>query len=141
MPVQIIIAENPSNEDVKVLYKALRAFNTGIAGAPENKPFMALLRDTATGKILGGVHSVFFYGWFYISMLFIPEELRKKGYGTQLLDKAEAFAREQGSQGIWLDTYSFQAPGFYDKAGFENFGELTNVPPGHSRVSYRKILS
>jgi GNAT superfamily N-acetyltransferase len=140
MPVQIILEENPLSEDVKTIYKELLAFNTGIGGAPENKPILVLLRDTGTGETLGGVHGVCFYGWLYITMFFIPGDLRKKGYGTKLLAKAETYARQQGSHGIWLDTFSFQAPGFYEKAGYEKFGELPNFPTGHSRIFYRKIL-
>jgi len=141
MALQITLPENPSNEDVKVIYKVLLAFNTDISGAPENKPFLALLRETDTGETLGGLHGYWFYGWFYIAMLFVPEQLRGKGYGMKLMDEAEKYAVKQGSYGIWLDSYSFQAPEFYEKAGYEKFGELPNFPAGHSRVFYRKILS
>ena len=141
MQVQIIVSENPSNEDIKGIYKELLAFNTAICGAPENKPFMALLHDTDTSETLGGIYCVHFYGWLYITIFFIPDALRNKGFGTKLLEKAETYARNQGSYGIWVDTFSFQAPGFYEKAGYEKFGELANFPPGHSRIFYRKMLA
>jgi GNAT superfamily N-acetyltransferase len=140
MALQIILPNEPSNEDVKVIYKGLLAFNTEMSGAPENKPFVALLREIDTGETLGGLHSYWFYGWFYIAMLFVPEALRGQGYGMKLMKEAEKYARSQNSCGIWLDTYSFQAPAFYEKAGYEKFGELPDFPAGHSRVFYRKIL-
>jgi ribosomal protein S18 acetylase RimI-like enzyme len=141
MPVEIIISENSEKEDLKIIYSGLLAFTTSAYGAPENKPHLILLRDAVTGETLGGLHSLWFYNWLYITMLFVPEALRGQGFGLKLLDAAESFARSQGSTGIWLDTYSFQAPGFYEKAGFEKFGELPNFPPGNSRVFYRKLLS
>src|ERR1700733_13030693 len=39
----------------------------------------------------------------------------------------------------WVDTFSFQAPGFYPKLGYEVFGEL-DYPPGHRRIFFRKHL-
>ncbi len=140
MPVEIVVQTEPSNDDVKLLYKALLEFNTQAYGAPGNKPYAVLLSDSETGETLGGLYAACFYGWFYISILFIPESLRNKGFGTKLLAESETYARQQGCLGICLDTFSFQAPGFYERAGYEKFGELPDFPPGHSRVYYRKML-
>ncbi len=54
---------------------------------------------------------------------------------------AEHEARQRGLVGIWLDTFSFQAPVFYEKLGFKEFGQITNFPPGHSRTFYVKRLA
>jgi hypothetical protein len=35
---------------------------------------------------------------------------------------------------------SFQAPDFYRKLGYEEFGRLDDFPPGHSRLFFRKNL-
>src|SRR6516165_7091346 len=40
----------------------------------------------------------------------------------------------------WLDTFSFQARGFYEKLGYEEFGRL-DYPPGHHRHFLRKRLT
>ena len=140
MPAEVILNESPSKEDLKVIYSGLLTFNSDAYAPPENKQLALLLRDTETGETLGGLHAAWFYGWLYITMLFIPERLRGQGFGLKLLAEAEAFARSQSSAGIWLDTYSFQAPGFYERAGYHKFGELPNFPPGHSRIFYRKLL-
>ncbi|MBS1528965.1 MAG: GNAT family N-acetyltransferase [Bacteroidetes bacterium] len=140
MPVQLVIQPEPSKEDIKVIYNGLFAYNTEAYGTPEQRPFVVLLRDDDGGETVGGLHSIYAYGWLYISMLFIPGSLRNQGYGTKLLREAETFAREQNCKGVWVDTFSFQAPGFYEKAGYEPFGELTDFPPGHRRIFYRKML-
>ena len=141
MPVEIVVSESPAKEDLKIIYSGLLAFNSNAYGPPENKPLLILLRDTGTGETLGGLHAAWFYNWLYVTMLFVPEALRMLGLGLKLLAAAETYARSQESTGIWLDTYSFQAPGFYERAGFEAFGELPNFPPGYSRIFYRKLLS
>ena len=52
--------------------------------------------------------------------------------------EAERIARANGCVGIWLDTYEFQARGFYEKLGFEVFGSLKDHPVGHRRFFLRK---
>ena len=48
--------------------------------------------------------------------------------------------RRRGCTGIWLDTFTFQAPGFYEKLGFTVFGRLEDYPPGEARVFYAKQI-
>jgi GNAT superfamily N-acetyltransferase len=140
MAIQIVVQHDPSKEDVKTIMNGLIEYNTNAYAAPEQKPFVVLLRDEANDQTIGGLHGIHAYGWLYMSMIFIPEGLRNKGYGVKLLNEAETFARQQGCKGIWVDTFSFQAPGFYEKTGYEKFGELTDFPPGHQRIFYRKLL-
>jgi len=56
-----------------------------------------------------------------------------------LMGQAEGRARERGCHSTWLDTFSFQARGFYEKLGYEEFGRL-DYPPGHYRHFMRKRL-
>lgn len=51
---------------------------------------------------------------------------------------AEAEARRRGLSGIWLDTWTFQAPGFYQRLGFTECGRIRDDPPGHDRIFYVK---
>jgi hypothetical protein len=45
----------------------------------------------------------------------------------------EDAARRRGCRAAWLDTFSFQAPGFYRGLGYRVFGKLAGYPPGHTR--------
>jgi ribosomal protein S18 acetylase RimI-like enzyme len=56
-----------------------------------------------------------------------------------LMAQAEGRARERGYHSAWLDTFSFQARGFYEKLGYEEFGRL-DYPPDHYRHFLRKRL-
>jgi len=56
------------------------------------------------------------------------------------MEQAETIAREAGCTGIWLDTYEFQARGFYEKLGYTLFGTLDDYPVGQRRFFMQKRL-
>ena len=75
-----------------------------------------------------------------MELFFIPEDLRRDGLGASLLAQAEREARARGCHGAWLDTYSFQARGFYERQGYSVFGRIDDYPPGHCRYFLSKRL-
>jgi GNAT superfamily N-acetyltransferase len=99
------------------------------------------LKHPETGASDGGLTARIGFGWMFVELLFVPERLRGQGVGRQLMEQAEAVARDKGCTGIWLDTFTFQAPGFYQKLGYAVFGEIGNYPPGSSRFFLSKRLS
>lgn len=102
-------------------------------------PFAIALR-TPEGEIEGGLVGQSVWGWMYVKYLWVAEAFRGAGYGKRLLNAAENAARDRACHGVWLNTQSFQAPDFYERQGYERFGELPNMPEGHRRVFYRKTL-
>nr|WP_200991884.1 GNAT family N-acetyltransferase [Rhizobium rhizogenes]QCL10550.1 acetyltransferase domain protein [Rhizobium rhizogenes]QCO89357.1 acetyltransferase domain protein [Rhizobium rhizogenes] len=137
--VDIEIKLDPSEDDRKAIVDPLLAFNDSKAGDDGYKPLAILLRDDE-GKIQGGLTAKCYYNWVFVDLLFVPEALRGQNLGTKLLAHAERWAKEQGCIGIWLDTFSFQAPGFYEKQGYSVFGKLENYPNQNERVFLRKLL-
>lgn len=121
---------------------ALIAFNRAqVPDFPAPRTLGLTLRHPETGVIDGGLTARISFNWMFVEMLIVPARLRGQGVGTQLMAQAEALAREAGCAGIWLDTFSFQAPGFYARLGFSVFGEITHYPPGASRFFLQKLLS
>ena len=118
----------------------LVAFNESLIGSQGYAPFAILIRDAENGTAVGGLWAQFLNDWLHVDLLFVPESLRRSGIGTRIMQTAEALAAEKQCVGIWLDTYSFQAPGFYDKLGYEIFGRLPDHPRGHERIFLRKLL-
>jgi GNAT superfamily N-acetyltransferase len=76
----------------------------------------------------------------FTELLFIPPALRGRGLGTDILSRAESEARDRGCHGAWLDTFEFQARGFYERLGYQQFAELPDYPMGYSRFFMRKAL-
>ena len=91
-------------------------------------------------EIVGGLTGWVWMGWCHVDLLWIDGKYRGKGRGTKLMRKAEAEARRHGAKNIFLDSFSFQAPGFYKKLGFREFGRLKNFPAAHTRHFLTKAL-
>jgi GNAT superfamily N-acetyltransferase len=137
----IFITDSPSKADTDVVLRELIGFNEAATGIPgdELHHFAALVRDESRNTV-GGAIGGSYYGWLVIDLLWLPESLRGTGLGTQVMRMAEEEARARGCIGIRLDTFSFQARGFYEKLGFSVFGTLPEHPPGHTRYWLSKRL-
>ena len=92
------------------------------------------------GVAVGGLAGWSTFDWFFVVGLFVPEALRGQRLGSELIGRAEAYAREQGLIGVWLDTFDFQARGFYEKLGYTVFGTLDDHPVGGRRFFLKKRL-
>ena len=123
------------------LMDIIDVFNDAQTGLTEPVQHLALVIRDPKGKITGGLSGVSYYGWLFIDHLVLPEPLRRQGLGTSLMQQAEAVAKTRGCIGIWLDTFSFQAPEFYQKLGFTVFGEIPDYPQGQSRFYLAKRLT
>lgn len=136
----IVVLEQPGENDRKAVVEALIAFNDKAAGPSGFQPIAVLLQDPATAATLGGLWGKIVYDWLFVELLVVPEQFRGQGLGAQILGRAEAIAQARGCVGVWLDTYAFQAPGFYNKLGYEVFGSLEDHPRGSQRFFLRKRL-
>lgn len=116
-------------------------FNNSRASQPENyRPLVIILSDPQTGRILGGLWAETNFSHLHIDLLFVPEVLQRTGLGRRMLLQAEQEALNRGCIGAWLDTYSFQARGFYERLGYAVFGVLDDYPPGQSRIFMKKAF-
>jgi GNAT superfamily N-acetyltransferase len=113
----------------KVVLDSLIAFNDRKAGESGYRP-LALAIEDERSQMIGGLSGATAYGWLFVELLFVPESLRGQGVGTQLMRRAEAEAVARGCHSVWLDTFEFQARGFYERLGYTCFGELKNYPTG-----------
>lgn len=136
----ISIAVEPFDEKAaKTISDNLVAFNRTRANRPEPLKFLVLLRD-GHKVVRGGINAVLHYDVLYIDDLFVDAAFRGRRCGTRLMNLAEAEGRRQGAKMAWLDTYSWQARPFYEKLGYEVFGELPYQGGLHRRYFLRKVL-
>ncbi|WP_223592747.1 GNAT family N-acetyltransferase [Neobacillus bataviensis] len=92
------------------------------------------------GKIVGGITGTIFWYHLHIDYLWVDNSLRGKGYGKELLNHIEKTARENNCRLILLDSFSFQAPDFYQKLGFKVVGIVEDHPKGYKQYYLEKKL-
>lgn len=89
-------------------------------------------------KIIGSLIGHTGLDWLYIDILWVDEERRRSGIGSNLINEAEKEAIKRRCRGSYLYTYSFQNPGFYEKMGYTKFGELPDFPLHHIKYFMKK---
>nr|WP_246352509.1 GNAT family N-acetyltransferase [Sphingomonas xinjiangensis] len=100
-------------------------------------PLAVLLKD-ADSSTIGGLWGSTLFGWLHIELLYVPEDRRGGSVGSIILRRAETLAASRGCIGASLDTYSFQARGFYEKLGYSLVGSIADCPPGGARHFLQK---
>jgi GNAT superfamily N-acetyltransferase len=105
----------------------LAAYNDRVAGPGDWGVLAFTVRD-AEGGIVGGLWGRTGYGFLFVELL-TSGPAQGSGIGREVMARAEAASRQLGLTGIWLDTWTFQAPGFYEKLGFAEVGRIPNYPP------------
>lgn len=138
--VEITLKLDPGRDEIDPIHRGLIEFNRESIGRPAGwQPFALNLVDD-NGEKIGGLEGWTTHDWLFIGAFFVPTSLRGTGLGRQLMARAEAFARERDCVGIWLDTFAFQAPGFYEKLGFTQFASIDDHPRGSRRMFYLRRL-
>ncbi len=117
----------------QIIENGLKAYNVGVIGAYQYQNFELYARD-ADQQVIGGMFGNSGMDWLYVDFFWLNPEERRSGLGSALLAEAEAEAKRRGCVGVYLYTYSFQAPDFYQKNGFVIMGVLEDCPVGHRKI-------
>ncbi|MDY8135551.1 GNAT family N-acetyltransferase [Aquimarina sp. 2201CG5-10] len=138
------IIEICEKDEAKIIVDSINSYNLGKIPPllPELWTPINLVSKNKEGQIIGGLLSgIGYWGGLEINILWVHEDYRHNGLGTQLLQKAENIAKSKGAVISILDTFDFQAEGFYIKNEYIIFGKLDNFPKGHKRIYFSKKLS
>ena len=131
---------DPSNEEERnFLLERLMEFNLPFLGKNQERK-VVLGVDDETEQRIAGLAATITYDTMYIERLWVDEKARSSGIGRKLMLQAERIAKHSGCRMIHLFTYDFQAPFFYERLGYEQWGVLEGFPNGHSQLHYRKLL-
>jgi len=139
--ITLAVTDAPTDAEREAVRSGLRAHNAITVGPDgfATQPLAVFAYD-AEGRVVGGLLGLTLHRCLFVDQLQVDAAQRGVGLGTRLLDAAEAAARARGCIGVRLDTYSFQAPGFYAKRGYAVLAALEDCLPGHSRYFLFKRL-
>lgn len=131
--IQITFASSQETDQIE---SRLDASNLKHKPLLQEEPFVPFRYSlTLNGTLIGGIIAyASLYKIGYIDTLWIDETHRGKGYGRLLLDGIEQDLKNYGCQVVHLETFDFQGPSFYEKCGYQRFGEL--VYPNANLIEY-----
>ena len=130
MTNNVLTKSTPSSGELQFLEDRLYEYNSQQTGRDDGQLFAFFIRNDQQ-EIVAGCS-----GWTWaaaceIQTLWVHPSLRGQGHGRELLEAAEQEARAHGCKVIQIESYSFQAPGFYQKCGYKLAWHLDGFPPGH----------
>ena len=137
--MRLSLVADPSAGDRQFLEDRLYEFNSRQVGKDDGRLLVIHLRD-AQDEIVAGLSGWTWAGACEIQVLWVHPDRRGQGCGRRLMQAAEAEARARGAGFVMVTTYTFQAPGFYEKLGYEIVGRTEDFPPGHAHIHLRKRL-
>ncbi len=132
------IEVSQSEADAQFIRQKLNEFNFRRVpeDGHENLYLIVRRQNDPIAGLIGGTY----WNWLYVSLFWVDEGERSRGLGTQLLAKAEEIAVQRGCRNAHLETHDFQNLAFYQKRGYAIFGELEDLPEGHTKYFLRKRL-
>lgn len=137
---ELVIDEQPRPDQVQYLEDRIYEFNSSATGITDGE-WLAIFVKDESGRIVAGISGNTWGGCLEIRQFWVEEPRRKQGLGTRLLAAAEEEARRRGCRQALLMTFTFQAPSFYAKHGFEVIAAVDDHPRGHKNLLMRKRLT
>ena len=121
-PLTFATETSPGEATIRAIESGLTAHATGLGFRTDWSPRWIIGRDE--GEIVqAGIRFVLAFDWLFVNWLWVAEPYR-----------------EQGCRAAYLDTFTFQAPKFYQRLGYREFGRLDDFPPGQARIWFSKAL-
>ena len=139
--VLISIEPETANDLRNAVLSGLYGYNDQFAGPMENSMLTIGARD-AERRIIGGliVNLQPGWKWMHLQRLWVDESHRCAGIGRLLVETAEKEGRTRGCLHVSVDTFEFQARGFYEKLGYVVYAVLEDYPVGHRKFMLRKTF-
>ena len=131
--------ENTESQKSQIIGDLIRSYNRSKREAAESEPLNLYVEDDS-GELMAGLVAETFGNWLEIEYLFVKEDLRGQGIGSKLLQQAESEAKKRNCRSVFVNTYQFQAPAFYQKRGYKEVFTLKDYPYTGQRHYYQKEL-
>ena len=134
-----LVPIDPTPDEVQYLEDRIYEFNSRATGITDGEWLAIFVRDERD-RIVAGICGNTWGGTCELRQFWVEESRRHRGVGTELLLAAEREARRRGCTQIVLSTFSFQAPAFYARHGFEVVATIVDHPRGHGNLLMRKLV-
>lgn len=130
--------DHPTESQLADIERGLDEYNGGAASARHVNRVQAIFVES--GRIVAGIDGAAHWGKLHVRILWVHPDHQSKGLGSRLMRWAEQRGKELGCKSTMVDTMSFQAPEFYAKLGYRQFGLSEGYEGGASRHYFEKKL-
>jgi len=146
---QYTLSTETTIEERDAIHEVLRKFNELTNprwwkrfSDPDHQPLgLVILARDPEGELAAGLFGETEFSWCKIAVMGVAPPYRGQGIGKRMLELAEEEARRRDCRYVYVDTMDFQAPGFYEKAGYQVAGRLPDWDShGHAKVFLVKTL-
>jgi GNAT superfamily N-acetyltransferase len=131
-----------TDEEVRSGYvgRQLREFNYRHVGEYPEPQYIRLNARDSEQQVVGGLRAVVAMYWLRLEVLWVSDDMRGMGIGSRLLVEAERQARDLGAKNAALETFDWQAPGFYLRHGYEEVARMDKYIGDFFLAIMRKAL-
>ncbi|MFP1722855.1 GNAT family N-acetyltransferase [Lonsdalea quercina] len=134
--MKLNITDTPAPQDEEFVIQSLLQHNKQFQEGDIHPLFLTFTNDN--NEIIAGLVASTWWGALEIKFLWVGEPYRHAGLGRQMMQQAEAEAQKRGCHMAYVDTFSFQAKGFYEKLGYQEYGHLAGYAHRFTRHYLRK---
>ncbi|AOR64075.1 GNAT family N-acetyltransferase [Pectobacterium wasabiae] len=132
------ITDTPESDEEEFVIASLWKHNAQY-DAVDISPLFLNFKDDE-GNIIAGLISRTWWGALEVQYLWVSEEYRQSGLGRKLMQTAEKEALKRDCHLAYVDTFEFQAKGFYEKLGYKEYGNLPGYAHKHTRHYLAKLI-
>jgi GNAT superfamily N-acetyltransferase len=133
----ISITDNPDPIDLQIIREDLDGHHAAHSPPVDWLPLAAIMRNPQ-GEIIAGVIGGSYWGWLYISRVWVKDRLRRKNYSLRLLKEAEKEALHRSCGHSFVETQDFESMLFYEDFGYRVVKKTEES--GNTRYSMQKEL-
>ena len=136
------LSDSPTEEEVGFLHNSLEQYSRTQTGGEFDEPGIeiGLVLRNPLGSVVGGITAISQFRVLHLDALWVSKEYRTQGHGGRLVLQAEQLGFEKGCIASQTQTFSFQAPGFYQKIGYQVLGIYDGYPDGITEYTLMKRL-
>ena len=131
--------DRPSADDLDAVDAGLHLHNLSADDLDAVQTLACFVRDR-DGAVLGGLRARQWGAAVEVQQLWVEQSLRRQGLARRLMQRLEDEVRRRGARLIYLDTFSFQAHGFYQRCGYTAAVRLDGFPGGIAKYVMVKRL-
>jgi ribosomal protein S18 acetylase RimI-like enzyme len=142
LTTQFTLSDSPTGEEASYIHDSLEEYNRAQTNGQYDEPGIeiGLVLKSPEGTVVGGITASTVFRVMHLEALWVTKEHRTKGHGSRLVLQAERIGCEKGCIAAQTQSFSFQAPGFYEKIGYQVLGIYSGYPGGVTEYTLMKRL-